>query len=172
MIRLQSLWYRLLVSLMTRGRVTFGPGAIVLRPELIKVAPGSRLVLEAGAVLNVGARVVVRDGVLRIGERAYVGPHVTLVAFTDVTIGPRVLIGERVSIHSEDHGPAGDRDAFRVAPVEIGADVWLCAGTVVSKGSTIGAGTTIGANSFVRGDIPAGVLAAGAPARVVRQLVP
>ena len=172
MIRLQSLWYRLLVTLVTRGRVSFGPGAIVLRPELIRVARGARLVLEAGAVLNVGARVVVRDGVLRIGERAYVGPHATLVAFTDVTIGPRVLIGERVSIHSEDHGPAGDRDAFRVAPVVIGADVWLCAGTVVSKGSTIGAGTTIGANSFVRGEIPGGVLAAGAPARVVRPLVP
>lgn len=172
MIRLQSLWYRLLVTLVTRGRVSFGPGAIVLRPELIRVARGARLVLEAGAVLNVGARVVVRDGVLRIGERAYVGPHATLVAFTDVTIGPRVLIGERVSIHSEDHGPAGDRDAFRVAPIVIGADVWLCAGTVVTKGSTIGAGTTIGANSFVRGEIPGGVLAAGAPARVVRPLVP
>jgi maltose O-acetyltransferase len=172
MIRLQSLWYRLLVTLVTRGRVTFGPGAIVLKPELIQVARGARLVLEAGAVLNVGARVIVRDGVLRIGERTYVGPHATIVAFTDVRIGPRVLIGERVSIHSEDHGPAGDRDAFRVAPVVIDADVWLCAGTVVSKGSTVGAGTTVGANSFVRGDIPAGVLAAGAPARVVRQLVP
>jgi acetyltransferase-like isoleucine patch superfamily enzyme len=172
MIRLQSLFYRLLVTIVTRGRVTFGPGAIVLRPELIQVAPGSRLVLEAGAVLNVGARVVVRDGELRIGERAYVGPHATIVAYTDVSIGARTLIGERVSIHSEDHGPAGDRDAFKVAPIVIGEDVWLCAGTVVAKGSAIGAGTTIGANSFVRGEIPAGVLAVGAPARVVRQLVP
>jgi acetyltransferase-like isoleucine patch superfamily enzyme len=170
MIRLQSLWYRLLVTLLTRGRVRFARGAILLRPELIQVARGARVVLEAGAVLNVGARVVVRDGVLTIGAGAYVGPHVTLVAYTDVVIGPRVLIGERVSIHSEDHGPVGDRDRFRVAPIEIGADAWICAGTVISKGSTIGAGTTIGANSFVRGDIPAGVLAAGAPARVVRTL--
>lgn len=169
-IRVQSLWYRLLVTLATRGRVSFGPGSIVLRPELIQVARGARLVLEAGAVITVGARIVVRDGVLRIGAGAYVGPHATLVAYTDVFIGPRVLIGERVSIHSEDHGPVGDRDTFRVAPVEIGADVWVCAGTVVSKGSTIGAGTTIGANSFVRGAIPAGVLAAGAPATVLRRL--
>jgi maltose O-acetyltransferase len=172
MIRLQSLWYRLLVTLRTRGRVSFGAGAIVLRPELVQVASGSRLVLGAGAVLNVGARVIVRDGVLRIGEGTYIGPHATIVAYTDVTIGPRVLIGERVSVHSEDHGPAGDRDRFRVAPIEIGADVWLCAGTVVAKGSRIGAGTTIGANSFVRGEVPAGVLAAGAPAAVIRRLVP
>lgn len=172
MIRLQSLWYRLLVTVLTRGRVSFGAGSIVLKPELVQIARGARLVMEPGAVLNVGARVVVRSGVLRIGEKAYVGPHSTLVAYTDVTIGPRVLIGERVSIHSEDHGPAGDRDAFRVAPVSIGADAWICAGAVVSKGSTVGAGSTIGANSFVRGEIPEGVLAAGAPARVIRQLVP
>lgn len=170
MVRFQSLWYRLLITLLTRGRVSFGPGAIVLRPELIQVAPGARVVLEAGAVLNRGARVVVRDGVLVIGAGAYVGPHVTLVAYTDVTIGPRVLIGERVSIHSEDHGPAGNRDLFCVDPIVIGADAWICAGTVVSKGSTIGAGTTVGANSFVRGDLPAGVLAVGAPAAVVRRL--
>lgn len=145
---------------------------MVLRPELIKVARGSIVELGAGAVVNTGARVVVRNAVLRIGAGTYVGPHATLVAYADVTIGPRVLIGERVSIHSEDHGPVGDRDSFRVAPIEIGADVWLCAGTVVSKGSTIGAGTTVGANSFVRGTIPAGVLAAGAPATVLRDLVP
>ena len=170
MIRLQSLWYRLLVRLSTRGRVRFGRGVIVLRPELVQVAPGALLVLEDGAVLNTGARVVVRDGRLTIGARTYVGPHATLVAYTDVVIGRRVLIGERVSIHSEDHGPAGDRDAFRVAPITVGDDVWLCAGTVVAKGSTIGAGTTIGANSFVRGEIVARVLAAGAPARVIRSL--
>ena len=171
MIRLQSLWYRLLVTLTTRGRVRFGPGAIVLRPELIEVAPGGLLVLEAGAVLNRGARVIVRDGVLTIGAGAYIGPHATLVAYTDVVIGPRVLIGERVSIHSEDHGPVGNRDLFCVDRISIGADAWICAGAVVSKGSTVGAGTTVGANAFVRGDIPAGVLAAGTPAKVVRSLV-
>ena len=170
MIRLQSLWYWLLITLSTRGRVRFGRGAIVLRPELIQVAPGGQVVLEAGAVLNRGARVVVRDAVLTIGAGAYVGPHVTLVAYADVTIGPRVLIGERVSIHSEDHGPVGNRDLFCVDPIKIGADAWICAGAVVSKGSSVGAGTTVGANAFVRGDLPPGVLAVGAPAAVVRRL--
>ena len=172
MIRLQSLWYRMLIIIATRGRVRFGPGAIALRPELIQVAPGALLVLDAGAVLNRGARVIVRDGVLTIGAGAYVGPHVTVVAYTDVSIGPRVLIGERVSIHSEDHGPVGNRDLFCVDRIEIGADAWICAGAVLSKGAVIGAGTTVGANSFVRGELPAGVLAVGAPAVVVRSLTP
>lgn len=170
MISLQSLFYRLLYALLLRGRVRFGPGAILLKPELLKVERGGMLILEPGAVLDRGARVVVRDSVLRIRRRAYVGPGSTLVAYADVTIGARALIGERVSVHSEDHGPVGRRDLFCVSPVEIGEDSWICAGTVVSKGAVIGARTTVGANSFVRGELPPDVLAAGAPARVLRPL--
>jgi acetyltransferase-like isoleucine patch superfamily enzyme len=170
MITIQSLFYRLLYRILTRGRVSFGAGAILLKPELLQVEPGGRLVLEPGAVIARNARVVVRDAVLRIGRGAYVGPGSTLIAYADVTIGDRVLIGERVSIHSEDHGPVGRRDDFRVAPVTIGADAWICAGVVVSKGAEIGEGTTVGANSFVRGALPEHVLAAGSPARVIRSL--
>lgn len=172
MITLQSLFYRLLYRVLTRGRIRFGPGAILLRPELVQIEPGGLLILEAGAVIARGARVVVRDSVLRIGRGAYVGPGSTLVAYADVTIGDRVLIGERVSVHSEDHGPVGKRDMFCVSPVAIGADAWICAGTVISKGSIVGAGTTVGANSFVRGELPEHVLAAGSPARVVKSLRP
>lgn len=172
MILLQSLFYRLLYRLATRGRIRFGKGAILLRPELLQIEPGGLLVLEPGAVIARGARVVVRHSVMRVGRGAYVGPGSTLVGYADVTIGDRVLIGERVSVHSEDHGPVGKRDMFCVSPVTIGADAWICAGAVISKGSVIGARTTIGANSFVRGEVPEDVLAAGSPARVIRSLRP
>jgi acetyltransferase-like isoleucine patch superfamily enzyme len=172
MITLQSLFYRWLYRLLTRGRVSFGPGAVLLRPELLQIERGGRLVVEPGAVIARNVRIVVRDSVLRIGRGAYVGPGSTLIAYADVTIGARVLIGERVSVHSEDHGPVGRRDMFCVSPVVIGEDAWICAGTVISKGAVVGAGTTVGANSFVRGELPAHVLAAGAPARTIRPLDP
>ena len=172
MIRLQSFFYRLLYGVLTRGRVRFGKGAVLLRPELLQIEPGGLLILEPGAVIGRGARLVVRDSVLHIGRGAYVGPGATVIAYADVTIGARVLIGERVSVHSEDHGPVGKRDMFCVSPVEIREDAWICAGTVISKGSVVGAGTTVGANSFVRGELPGGVLAAGSPARTIRPLSP
>ena len=55
------------------------------------------------------------------------------------------------------------------SPVTIGENVWLGGGVIVCPGVTVGPDTTIGAGSVVVRDIPAGVLAVGAPCRVVRR---
>jgi hypothetical protein len=55
-------------------------------------------------------------------------------------------------------------------PVIIRNNVWLCRNVCVMPGVTVGDGSVIGANSVVTKDIPAGVFAAGAPAKVIRQL--
>ena len=55
-------------------------------------------------------------------------------------------------------------------PITIGDNVWLGGGVVVCPGVTIGADTVVGAGSVVLRDVPAGVLVAGVPARVVRSL--
>ena len=71
-----------------------------------------------------------------------------------------------------DWDPAAGRSRYRTraAPIVIGDDVWVGAGTLVMPGVTIGAGTTIGAASLVTQDGPAGVLAFGQPCRVQRAL--
>jgi acetyltransferase-like isoleucine patch superfamily enzyme len=56
------------------------------------------------------------------------------------------------------------------APVHIEDNVWLELNVVVLKGLTIGRDSVIGAGSIVTRSIPAGVLAAGQPARVIRDL--
>ena len=53
-------------------------------------------------------------------------------------------------------------------PITIGKDCWIGAGSIIVGGVSIGDGTTIGAGSVVTRDIPAGVLAAGNPCRVIR----
>jgi len=53
-------------------------------------------------------------------------------------------------------------------PVLIGPDVWLGVKASVLRGSVIGEGSVVGANAVVRGHIPAFVIAAGAPAVVVK----
>ena len=55
-------------------------------------------------------------------------------------------------------------------PIRIGDGVWIGGGAIVLAGVTIGDGSVIGAGSVVRHDVPAGVVAAGNPARIIRTL--
>ena len=54
--------------------------------------------------------------------------------------------------------------------MHIGENVWLGEGVKVCKGVTIGANSVIGAGSVVTKDIPANVIAAGNPAKPLREL--
>ncbi|MEM5776015.1 MAG: DapH/DapD/GlmU-related protein, partial [Anaerolineaceae bacterium] len=58
----------------------------------------------------------------------------------------------------------------RTAPVVIEDMVFIGTNSLVLKGAHIGRGSVIGAGSVVTGEIPAGVIAAGNPARVIRAL--
>ncbi|MBL0710395.1 MAG: acyltransferase [Colwellia sp.] len=92
-----------------------------------------------------------------------------------IIIGERVFCGANVTICDSDRHPidsilrakGGKGD---VAPVCIENDVWIGMNSVVLKGVSIGKGTVIGANSVVNKDIPANVIAAGVPAKVIRNI--
>jgi maltose O-acetyltransferase len=71
--------------------------------------------------------------------------------------------------HPLDPGPR--RDKWEAAePIVIGDNVWLGGGAIVCPGVTIGADTVVGAGSVVTRDLPAGVVAVGSPANVIREL--
>ena len=55
-------------------------------------------------------------------------------------------------------------------PVEIGSNCWFGVNCVVTSGVSIGERCVVGANSVVTSDLPSGVIAAGAPAKVIRQI--
>jgi maltose O-acetyltransferase len=91
-----------------------------------------------------------------------------------IRIGRDGLFGAHVEIFDSDfhdlHPERRKTGAARVAPVEIGDNVFVGMGTRILKGAKIGSDAVIGAGSVVTGEIPSGVVAAGNPARVVRQL--
>ena len=55
------------------------------------------------------------------------------------------------------------------APIRLGDRAWVAARAIVLPGITIGAGAVVGAGSVVTRDIPEGCVAAGNPARIVRE---
>lgn len=91
-----------------------------------------------------------------------------------IRIGRDCLFGAHIEIFDSDFH---DLDPARrttgkpkLAPVEIGDNVFVGMGVRILKGSTIGSDSVIGAGAVVTGSIPAGVIAAGNPARVIREL--
>lgn len=93
-----------------------------------------------------------------------------LSCFASITIGSNCMLGaECLVIDSDFHElPLGSGKPIKTAPVEIGSNVFIGTRTIILKGVRIGDSAVIGAGSVVTSEIPAGCIAAGNPARVIR----
>jgi len=115
---------------------------------------------------------------LVVGANCDVGWQTTIAVGRRVVLGDNVRIAGRAFLAGYPGHPvdararaAGRPDTEdQVGDIILEDDVWLATGVTVLAGVRIGAGSIIGANSVVTKDVPAGVLAAGAPARVIRRL--
>lgn len=111
------------------------------------------------------------------GAELIIGDHVgmsavTIAAFDSIRIGDHCLLGGNVLITDSDWHAVTPADRLanlpgRTAPVTIGNNVFIGTRAVILKGTVIGDNTVIGAGSVVSGTIPAGVIAAGNPCRVI-----
>ncbi|GAB2702318.1 sugar O-acetyltransferase [Mucilaginibacter koreensis] len=107
------------------------------------------------------------------GENLFINFHCIILDCAAVTIGSNVAIATGVQILTAHHPTLASeriKGPELASPVTIGDNVWIGAGAIICPGVTIGAHTTIGAGSVVTRDIPANVVAAGNPCRVIRQL--
>jgi len=108
-----------------------------------------------------------------IGARCFANFGLVALDVARIEIGDDVQIGPNVQLLTPTHplAPTPRREKWEAAkPIVIGDNVWLGGGVIVLPGVTIGNDTVVGAGSVVTRDLPAGVLALGNPARVVRTL--
>ena len=119
--------------------------------------------------------------VLHFGKHVQINDYVHICAMKKVTIGDHVLMAGHIYISDNSHGsykggrsdsspdtPPTKRD-YLCSEVVIEDNVWLGEHVVVLPGVTIGKGSVIGANSVVSKDVPPGTIAAGAPAKIIKQ---
>jgi maltose O-acetyltransferase len=110
-----------------------------------------------------------------IGDRVFANFGLVCLDTAPVTIGDDSQLGPGVQLLTPNHpleaGPRRERWES-AEPITIGRNVWLGGAVVVCPGVTIGDDTVVGAGAVVTRDLPAGVLAVGSPARVVRRLPP
>ena len=110
-------------------------------------------------------------GRIVIGRYALICPGVRIGSAVAVTIGRSCMLASNAYITDADwHGLYDRMDIGTCQPVTIGNNVWIGDSAIVCKGVTIGDNSIIGAGAVVVTDIPAGSVAAGNPARVVKQL--
>jgi acetyltransferase-like isoleucine patch superfamily enzyme len=135
---------------------------------------GKGVALDRGVVLQVIR--TVPEPRLEIGAGTYVNRGTYFDAHQELRVGKNCLIGPYCYLTDANHsfalGKPVASQTMRPEPVVIGNNVWIGAHCIVLPGVTIGDGAVIGAGSLVTHDIPAGMLAYGRPAQVVRALQP
>ena len=124
------------------------PGSVIRE----KVDIGERVIVMMGAVINIGA--IVGAG--------------TMVDMNAV-VGARAIVGQNCHVGA-GAVLAGVLEPPSAEPVRIEDDVLIGANAVVLEGCTVGKGSVVAAGAVVTTDIPANVVAAGQPARVIKQV--
>ena len=146
------------------------PGEGARRAELLCAMfaeIGDGCYIEPPLHANFGGRHV------HFGSRVYANFNLTLVDDTHIYVGDATMLGPNVTLATAGHPilPALRAQGYQYnAPVRIGRNCWLGAGVVVLPGVTIGDNTVVGAGSVVTKDLPANVVAAGNPCRVLRPI--
>lgn len=173
-----------------------GPGIIVARSArlvgkpIIRAFPGSTIdVGERAELVSTPSRATMvlnhpcMIQTYRAGARITIGSDVgmsgaTICSTIEITIGARTMLGANATVIDTDFHPLA-AEGRRFAPIPepdpddavvIGNDVFIGAGAFVLSRSRIGDGSVVAAAAVVKGDVPSGVIVAGNPARVVRDL--
>jgi acetyltransferase-like isoleucine patch superfamily enzyme len=130
---------------------------------------GNRVHLHGDTFLETG-----QGGAIRIGENTHIQPRCQFAGYlASITIGCGVNIASGCAFYPYDHGVAPDKPIGHQAlqskgEIVIEDEAWLGYGVIVLSGVRIGKGAVVGAGAVVTHDVPAGAIAVGVPARVVR----
>jgi acetyltransferase-like isoleucine patch superfamily enzyme len=165
------------VTIRSPGKISLLPGvfidefcqlqAISSHQQAIKIGEGS--VVNTFCILNAGEP----NGFIHIGGGTSIGQATIIYGNGGVLIGNDVLIAGQCFIVASSHNSAQlsipiAKQGITAKGIIIEDGVWIGAGVKILDGVTIGSGSIIGANSVVNRSIPAGVVAVGAPCKVIK----
>jgi acetyltransferase-like isoleucine patch superfamily enzyme len=155
-------------------------GAFIRYPvegEVLEALDSGRLEIGSDTLLEPGCWLTLSPKArIRIGSGCFLNRNTMLAAAELIEIGDHVMFANNCFVGDADHRyddpdkPVTWQGFEPQGPVRIGSNCWFGVGCVVTGGVEIGERSVIGANSVVTRDLPAGVIAAGAPAKVIREI--
>ena len=171
------------------SNVMFGQNVVLRHPHKIRI--GSNVVVDDHCLLDAKGKdnqgIMLEDGVfigrntilsckngdIHLEKRANVGFNCEIFSAGQVTLEKDVMLAAYVYLVGGDH--MHDRVDIPVShqgriglPIKIGEGGWLGAHAVIAGGVEIGSHAIIGAGSVVLDSIPDYCVAAGVPARLVK----
>ena len=190
---LKSIYYNYIVGKLNRFALMIKPGTNILlgkgakisgngklyfntnKPEKFKancyfqMQKGSSLTLSGNNFFHYGTDVCIFEGAKCELDGCSLNAYSQLRCKNHIYIGAETIIGRNVQIWDADHHSINDENDDK--EIIIGRHVWIGAGALILKGVHIGDGAVIAAGALVTKDIPAGSLAAGVPAKVIKENV-
>ena len=110
---------------------------------------------------------------IEIGENFFMNMNCVILDGAKVTFGDNVFVAPGCGFYTAGHPldtEQRNKGLEYARPIKVGSNVWIGGNVCVLPGVTIGDNSVIGAGSVVTRDIPSGVVAAGNPCRVIRQI--
>jgi acetyltransferase-like isoleucine patch superfamily enzyme len=155
-------------------------GAFIRYPvegEVLEALDEGRLRIGEGTLLEPGCWLTLAPQArIEIGEGCFLNRNTMLAALERIEIGDHVLFANGCFVGDADHRfddpdtPVTWQGFSTQGPVRIGDNCWFGVNCVVTSGVTVGERCVVGANSVVIDDLPPRVIAAGAPAKVIREI--
>jgi len=145
--------------------------------ELLEALDDGRLTIGDATLLEPGCWITLAEEArIRIGSGCFLNRNVMLAAQQEIEIGDHVMfangcfVGDAAHRFDDPEVPITHQGFTSKGPVRIGDNCWFGANCVVTSGVTIGERCVVGANSVVTEDLPPRTIAAGLPAKVIREI--
>lgn len=106
---------------------------------------------------------------LCMDDHSTLARRVICYSMAPVSLGERAVVSQGVHLCTGTHDYESENFQLYARPINIGADVWVCADAFVGPGVSIAPGAVIGARSVVTSDQPAWMVCAGNPCRSIKQ---
>lgn len=141
------------------------------RTTTLIVKDNAKLIVKGRFSIFSGCRIgVTENAILELGS-GYINYDSKIYCFDHITIGNDVVISENVTIRDSDNHELIDSKHVKAQPIKIGNHVWIGLNATILKGVNIGDGAVIAAGAVVTKNVPAKCLAAGVPAKVIKENV-
>lgn len=149
-----------------------GKGSKIRRHVIMNISPINPFTLGKKSVIEYFSLVDNGVGAVHIGENSRVGLRNTLIG--PVTIGHNTILAQNIVVSGLNHIYENinipiNKQGITSAPIRIDDEVWIGANCIITAGVHIGRHSVIAGGSVVIKDIPPYSVAAGNPARVIKQ---